>query len=57
MGKGKGRRLPLPVDYPIRAGSPTIAIYEEREVGVVEEEFAVEAFDRYRNNVFASNEV
>ncbi len=38
-------RLALPVDFPVRTGAPTVSIHEEREVGVVEQEVAVQALD------------
>lgn len=38
-------RLPLPVDLPVRARAPAVPVHEEGEVGVVEQEVAVEALD------------
>ncbi len=57
MREGKGRWFSFPIDYPIRSGSPPVAVNEEREVSVVEKEFAIEAFDGDGTNVFASDEV
>ena len=50
-------RLAFPTDEPIRSGSPSVAVDEEREFAVVEKELAVQSFDGDWNVVLAGNEV
>ena len=57
MRKGKGLRPAFPVYNPIRSRPPTISIYKEREVGVVEKKFAIKTFDRDRDDIFPSDEI
>jgi hypothetical protein len=46
----------FPINSPIRSGPPTIAVDEERKLGVVQEELAVEAFDMDWPNIFLSSD-
>lgn len=57
MREGKGLRPTFPIYHPVRSRAPTVSIYKEGEIGVVEKKFAVEPFDRDRNDVFASDEI
>ena len=57
MRERKGLRPTFPVYHPVRSRPPTISIYKEREVSVVEKKFAVEPFDRYRDDIFAGDEI
>lgn len=51
-------RLSLPCDLPVRARAPSVAVDVEREVGVVEQELAVQAIDGDGLDVFfAGDEV
>lgn len=55
--QGEGQRFAFPIDQPIWPGSPAISVDEEREIGVVEEEFAVEPFDGDGDDVFSGDKV
>ena len=57
MRERKGLRPTFPIYYPVRSRPPTISIYKEREVSVVKEKLAVESFDGYRDDIFASDEI
>ena len=57
MREGKGLGPTFPIYHPVRSRPPTISIYKEREVGVVEKKFAIEPLDRDRNDVFASDKI
>lgn len=57
MREGKGVRPTFPVYHPIRSSPPTISIDKEREVSVVEKKFAIESFDRDRDDIFTSDEI
>ena len=57
MREGKGLRPAFPIYHPIRSRPPTISIYKEREVSVVQKELAIETFDRDRDNIFPSDEI
>src|SRR4051812_46374909 len=46
--------LTFPVDSPVRSCTPTIPIDKEREIGVVEEKFAVETLDVDWSNILLS---
>lgn len=57
MREGKRLRPTFPIDHPIRSRPPTISIYKEREVSVVEKKLAIEPFDRDGNDIFASDKI
>lgn len=57
MREGKGLRPTFPIYHPVRSRPPTISIHKEREVSVMEKKFAIEAFDRDRDDIFASDEI
>lgn len=57
MREGKGLRPTFPIYHPVRSRPPTISIHKERKVSVVEKKFAIEPFDRDRNDILASDEV
>ena len=57
MRECESLRSAFPIYHPVRSRPPTVSVYEEREVRVVEEKFAIEPLDRNRDNVFASNEI
>lgn len=58
VAKGEGLRRPFPLYLPVRSCSPAIAIDEKAEIGVIEEEFAVQTLNMYWTNIFfAGNEV
>lgn len=58
VAEGEGLGSTFPLYLPVRSCAPAIAIDEEAEVGVVEEEFAVETLDVDGTNVFfASDEI
>jgi len=58
VGECEALRLTFPINSPIRSSSPTIAVNEERELGIIEEEFAIESLNVYWSNAFFScNEV
>ena len=43
--QGETLWLTFPIDLPVRSGSPTVAIDEEGEVGIVEQKLAVQPLD------------
>ena len=49
---GKRLRVALPLDQPVREGPPAVAIDEEAEIRIAQQEIAVDAFDVYRSQVF-----
>ena len=57
MREGKCLRTAFPIYYPVRSRPPAVPIHEEREVSIVEKELAIEALDRDRNDVFASDKI
>ncbi len=57
MREGKGLRPAFPVDDPVRSRPPTISIYKEREISVVEKKFAIKPLDRDRDYIFASDKI
>ena len=57
MGEGKCCRFSFPIYQPIWSSPPTVAIDEEREVRIMEEEFAIEPFNRDRYYVFSCDKV
>lgn len=50
-------RPTFPINHPVRSRSPTISVYKEREVSVMEKKFAIEPLDRDRDDVLASDEI
>ena len=57
MREGKCLRSTFPVYHPIRSRPPSISVYEEREVSVVEKKLPIQPFDRDRDDIFPSDEV
>lgn len=57
MGERKRLRPAFPRDQPVGSSSPSIAVDEEGEFVVVEEEFAVETLDGDGDYVLAGDEV
>ena len=57
MRECESLRSAFPIYYPVRSRPPSISIYEEREVSVMEEKFAIEPLDRDRDDVFASDKI
>lgn len=53
VGQGECVGIPLPADLPVGARSPAVAVDEEGEIAVVEEEFSVQAFDVDGFDVFS----
>lgn len=49
--------LAFPIDAPVRPSSPAVPVNEEGEVGIMEEELAIESFDRDGDYVFAGDEI
>jgi hypothetical protein len=54
VGEGECVWVALPRDPPIWTGSPPVAVHEEREITVVEEEFTIHTLYMNRLNVFFS---
>ena len=57
MRECESLRSAFPIYHPVRSRPPTVSIYEEREVSVMEKKFAIEPLDRDRDDVFASDEI
>ena len=51
VAQGEGLGSAFPLDLPVRPCAPPVAIDEKAEIGVVEEEFAVETLDVNGTNV------
>jgi hypothetical protein len=58
VAEGEGLGSAFPLYLPVRSCAPPVAIDEEAEIGVVEEEFAVQTLDMDGTNVlFAGHEI
>lgn len=57
MREREGLWPSFPIDQPIWSGSPSIPVDKERKVRIMEEKFAVEPFNRDRDDILASDEV
>ena len=57
MRECESLRSAFPIYHPVRSRPPTISIYEERKISVVEKKFAIEPLDRDRDDVFASDKI
>lgn len=57
MGQSEALRASFPVDEPVLSGSPAVPVDKEREIRVVEKEFAIESFDGYRYIVFPFDKI
>lgn len=54
--QGKALRQALPLDAPVGARAPAVAVDKERELAVVEQELAVEALDVDRSHVLLARD-
>ena len=54
--QGEALRLPFPVNSPIWSGSPSIAVDEERELRIIEQELAIEALNMDWSDVLLSRD-
>lgn len=56
VAEGEGLGCAFPLDLPVGSCSPAVAVDEKAEIGVVEEELAVETFDVDGPNVFLAGD-
>jgi len=58
VGEREALRLPFPINSPIGSRSPTIAVDEEGEFGVIEKKFAIKSFNvNWSDTFFPCNEI
>jgi hypothetical protein len=60
VGVAEGKSLwgAFPLDLPVGSCAPAVAVDEEAEIGVVKQEFSVEALDMYGPDIFfAGNKI